>query len=276
MAAGAKGGIPNVLTIAGVDPSGGAGVLADVKAMSACGCYACGVVTALTAQNTRGVFGVAAVEPDFVRAQLDAVFDDVPITAVKIGMLADARLVETVAEVLAARRPRWIVLDPVMVAKSNDRLLEAEAVGALRERLLPLASVATPNLPEAADLLGVSEAEVAADVEGAALRLLDMMEDGAWVLLKGGHLAGAESTDLLASRTEVHRYSAPRIETVNTHGTGCTLSSALAAYLARTQSMPEAVRLAKDYVTGAIRSSGLLDAGGGHGPTHHFWRQTTN
>ena len=267
--------IPNVVSIAGVDPSGGAGIFADIKAMSACGAYACGVVAALTAQSTRGVFGVLPVSAAFVRQQLDVLFEDVAIDAVKIGMLNDAEVIETVAQVLEARRPRFVVLDPVMVAKSKDRLLAEDALGALRSRLLPLATVVTPNLPEAAELLGVQESDAPEDMAYTAKALLDLVGEKSWVLLKGGHLAGDTASDLLLSREETHRFEAKKIATKNTHGTGCTLSSALAALLPQSNSVPEAVERAKAYITGAIRHADDLQVGSGHGPTHHFWQILT-
>ncbi|MBM6702939.1 bifunctional hydroxymethylpyrimidine kinase/phosphomethylpyrimidine kinase [Sutterella massiliensis] len=268
--------IPNVVSIAGVDPSGGAGIFADIKAMSACGAYACGVVAALTAQSTRGVFGVLPVSAAFVRQQLDVLFEDVAIDAVKIGMLNDAEVIETVAQVLEARRPRFVVLDPVMVAKSKDRLLAEDALGALRSRLLPLATVVTPNLPEAAELLGVQESDAPEDMAYTAKALLDLVGEKSWVLLKGGHLAGDTASDLLLSREETHRFEAKKIATKNTHGTGCTLSSALAALLPQSNSVPEAVERAKAYITGAIRHADDLQVGSGHGPTHHFWQINHN
>lgn len=268
--------IPNVVSIAGVDPSGGAGIFADIKAMSACGAYACGVVAALTAQSTRGVFGVLPVSAAFVRQQLDVLFEDVAVDAVKIGMLNDAEVIETVAQVLEARRPRFVVLDPVMVAKSKDRLLAEDALGALRSRLLPLATVVTPNLPEAAELLGVQESDAPEDMAYTAKALLDLVGEKSWVLLKGGHLAGDTASDLLLSREETHRFEAKKIATKNTHGTGCTLSSALAALLPQSNSVPEAVERAKAYITGAIRHADDLQVGSGHGPTHHFWQINHN
>lgn len=273
MADGQKKRIPHVLSIAGVAPSGGAGVLADIKAMSACGAYACGVITALTAQNTKGVTGVMPVPAAFVTEQLNTLFEDVRIDAVKIGMLNDCEVIEAVASAIERWKPRWVVLDPVMVAKSMDRLLREDAVERLRTRLLPLASVITPNIPEAGELLGIPTGAVAEDPEESARKLRQLMgrREGAWVLLKGGHLSGEQSTDLLTDGLATARFSEPRIETANTHGTGCTLSSALAAYLASTNDMLNAVRLAKAYITGAIRHADELDVGSGHGPTHHFF-----
>lgn len=273
MANGAKKRIPHVVSIAGIDPSGGAGLLADVKAMSACGVYACGVVTALTAQNTLGVAGVLPVPAAFVTEQLNALFSDVRIDAVKIGMLNDCEVIDAVASALERWKPRYVVLDPVMVAKSMDRLLQEDAVEALKARLLPLATVVTPNIPEAAALLGVSVQACEEKPEEAACRLRGMMgcRKGAWVLLKGGHLSGELSTDFLTDGMSMARFSEARITTKNTHGTGCTLSSALAAYLALTDEICDAVREAKAYITGAILHADDLSVGEGHGPTHHFW-----
>ncbi len=274
MADGAKKRTPNVLSIAGVDPSGGAGVFADIKAMSACGAYACGVVTAITAQNTRGVFGVENVSCGFIRRQLDVLFDDVEIDAVKIGMLGSRAIIETVAAVLTERRPEFVVLDPVMVAKSKDRLLAKDAVSALREALLPLAAVITPNLPEAAELLGRGEPKSREEMAAAAAELSCLLVPGrGWVLLKGGHLVETASSDdlLLGPAGEARWLPAERIRTKNTHGTGCTYSSALAALLPQSESVPAAAEKAKRYVTGAIRHAEELAVGNGHGPTHHFW-----
>lgn len=273
MAESAENRIPNVLSIAGVDPSGGAGVFADIKAMSACGAYACGVVTALTAQNTRAVTGVLPIAPDFVREQLDTLFADVRIDAVKIGMLDNAALIGTVADALLKYRPKFVVLDPVMVAKSGDRLLREEAVSALRERLLPLATVLTPNIPEALALLDRDD-EVTEDDMPELVRSLWMLMKNreAWVYLKGGHLEGEESPDLLFNGVVSIPFTAARVQTKNTHGTGCTLSSAIAASLPQESDVPGACRRAKEYLTGAVRHADELSVGTGHGPTNHFWQ----
>lgn len=261
--------IPNVLTIAGVDPSGGAGVLADLKAFSALGAYGCGAVAALTAQNTRAVTGIHEVPPAFLKLQLDTLFDDVRIEAVKIGMLASGALIRVVAEALGRHRPRFVVLDPVMVAKSGDRLLRAEAVDALRRELLPLATVLTPNLPEAGDLIGRAVGERADDLRSAAH---DLHALGArHVLVKGGHGTGDTLVDLLFDGERFVELPTPRIRTRNTHGTGCTLSSAIAALLPQRPTVEAAVRDAREYVVGAIRRSDELSVGSGHGPLHHFF-----
>lgn len=267
--------IANVLTIAGLDPSGGAGILADVKAMSACGTYGMAVVAALTAQNTCGVSGWQPVAPDFVRAQIDAIFEDIRVDAAKIGMLGTPEVIDAVAEALERHRPPFVVLDPVMVAKGGDRLLAKEAESALCERLLPLTTVITPNLPEAAVLAGEAEIRERGEMPALARKLLERLAPDAWVYLKGGHLTESESPDLLLSRETSLTFEAPRISTKNTHGTGCTLSAAIAAQLGRGESIPEAVRKAKAYVYEAIAHADELGVGHGHGPTNHFatlWR----
>lgn len=260
--------IPNVLSIAGSDPSGGAGIQADLKSISARGAYAMAALTALTAQNTQGVTGVHLVPPAFVADQIAAVFADVQVHAVKIGMIATADIAEAVAAALAPHTGLPIVLDPVMVAKGGAALLDPDAVTALTTHLLPLATHLTPNLPEAAALLDAPPAQSREEMEDQA-RALRALGPHA-VLLKGGHLAGSESPDLLATEQGLRWFEARRIDTANTHGTGCTLSSALAAELAHGGSDAEAVASAKSYVTGAVACAGDLSVGHGHGPTHHF------
>ncbi len=264
--------IPNTLTIAGMDPSGGAGILADVKAMSALGAYACAVVAALTAQNTQAVTDISPVDPQFVRAQLDTLFADVEIHAVKIGMLGQTGVIEVVADRLGHHKPPHLVLDPVMVAKSGDLLLEQKAVGALREQLLPLATVITPNLPEAGVLLEMRAVETVREMRRVAERLRNLMTHGGhrWVLLKGGHLPGNDTIDILHDGDKMIELPGHRIQTRNTHGTGCTLSAALAALLPQTDSVVDATRAAKDYLVAAIASADMLKVGHGHGPVHHF------
>jgi len=256
------------LTIAGSDSGGGAGIQADLKTFSALGVYGCSVVTALTAQNTQGVHGILAVGPDFVRRQMDAVLGDLAVDAVKIGMLGTPEIIAAVADGLAAWRPRWIVLDPVMVAKGGDKLLRDEAVAALRERLLPLASLVTPNLPEAAALLGEPAATERRQMAGVAARLQGLGARD--VLLKGGHLGGPESPDLLLHGGELHWLEGMRVPTRHTHGTGCTLASATAALLARGRPLPQAVAEAKSYLAAAIAAADTLEVGKGIGPVHHF------
>lgn len=265
---------PIALTIAGSDSGGGAGIQADLKAFSALGAYGCSVITALTAQNTVGVTGIMDVPPDFVTQQLSAVFNDIKVDAVKIGMLSRPETILEVAQGLKTYKPRQVVLDPVMVAKSGDALLQPDAVASLRENLLPLATVVTPNLPEAAVLLGRETAIGRDDMEEVAGGL-QSLGAGA-VLLKGGHLGGADSSDLLFDGQECRWLEAVRIETRNTHGTGCTLSSAIAALLARGYALQAAVEGAKAYIAEAIAQADSLDVGQGHGPVHHFhafWRK---
>ncbi len=260
--------IPVALTIAGSDSGGGAGIQADLKTFSALGVYGCTAITALTAQNTRAVTAIFDVAPEFIAAQIDAVFDDIRVDAVKIGMLSVPAVITVVAERLRHWRPRWIVLDPVMVAKSGDRLLREEAVETLRRELLPLADLVTPNLPEAAVLLGEEPTRERARMGNIAARLQGLGARN--VLLKGGHLGGDMSPDLLLYGGEHHWFESPRVATRNTHGTGCTLSSAIAALLARGRSLPEAVAGAKRYLTEALRHADELEVGRGHGPVHHF------
>ena len=261
--------IPNVLAIAGSDPSGGAGVQADLKTISANGGYAMAALTALTAQNTRGVSGVETLDPDFVARQLDAVFTDVRVDAVKISMIATADIAAAVADALARHGARRVVLDPVMVAKGGDRLLDENAVEVLRTRLIPLAGLLTPNLPEAAVLLGEPEASSreAMRSQAEALRALGPET----VLLKGGHLDGEDSPDLLCTGSGSLWLEAPRVATKNTHGTGCTLSSAIAAQWARQDDVEAACRDAKRYVSRAIAGADALSVGSGHGPVDHFF-----
>jgi hydroxymethylpyrimidine/phosphomethylpyrimidine kinase len=262
---------PIALTIAGSDSSGGAGVQADLKTFAALGVYGASVITALTAQNTQGVTAIHNVPAAFVAAQIDAVFADLAIGAVKIGMLARAEIVEAVARGLTRHKAATIVLDPVMVASSGDKLLAADAVGALRRLLIPRALVVTPNLPEAAALAGASLARNEQEMEAQAREILSL--GARHVLIKGGHGAGDESVDLLIGQGDVVRLSAKRIHTKNTHGTGCTLSSAIAAGLAKGRDLLTACRDAKDYVTAAIAAADDLHVGHGHGPLNHFlWR----
>jgi hydroxymethylpyrimidine/phosphomethylpyrimidine kinase len=259
---------PIAVTIAGSDSSGGAGIQADLKTFSALGVYGASVITALTAQNTRGVTAIHDVPPVFIAAQMDAVFSDLAVRAVKIGMLSQPAVIETVAAGLERHGQRTVVLDPVMIAASGDRLLAPEAIDVLRRVLIPRALIVTPNLPEAAALLDSPVARNEAEMREQAERLLKL-GCGA-VLIKGGHAEGPESVDLLVEPAAVARLAAGRIATENTHGTGCTLSSAIAAGLAKGLDLVSAVRTAKDYVTAAIAAAGRIRVGSGHGPTHHF------
>lgn len=262
--------IAKFLTIAGTDPSGGAGIQADIKTFSALGAYAASVITAVVAQNTQGVRSFVALDPAFVADQIDAVLDDVRIDAVKIGMVANAGIAEVIASRLRHHGVKNIVLDPVMVAKSGHHLLDPDAVAAVRDLLVPLSTVITPNLPEAGVLLGLPPQWTLAEMHA---RMADLHRLGPqWVLLKGGHLGGTEnSTDLLHDGRDTIEFSAPRLETKNDHGTGCTLSAAIAALLP-TQPVEHSVRHAKSYMHGALAASGELDVGQGHGPLHHFYR----
>jgi hydroxymethylpyrimidine/phosphomethylpyrimidine kinase len=256
------------LTVAGSDSSGGAGIQADLKTFAALGVYGACVITALTAQNTRGVSAIHDVPADFIAAQIDAVFSDLDARAVKIGMLSQAASIEVVAAGLDRHGARNIVLDPVMIAASGARLLATEAVDGLRRLLIPRALVLTPNLPEAAALLDSNHARDEADMEAQARALLALGARN--VLIKGGHGEGPDSVDLLVGLGETVRLAAKRIATQNTHGTGCTLSSAIAAGLAKGLDLKTAVQAAKAYITAAIAGADRLHVGHGHGPLHHF------
>jgi hydroxymethylpyrimidine/phosphomethylpyrimidine kinase len=264
--------MPIAVTIAGSDSSGGAGIQADLKTFGALGVYGASVITALTAQNTNGVSAIHDVPADFVVAQIDAVFSDLDIKAVKIGMLSQAAAIAAVAAGLEKYKAANIVLDPVMVATSGDRLLAQDAVMALRRKLIPMALVVTPNLHEAAALTGQPMARDESEMETQGRQILAL--GPRFVLIKGGHGTGAESVDLLIGDGKAVRLAAKRIDTTNTHGTGCTLSSAIAAGLAKGDDLVTAAQDAKVYVTAAIAAAGDLHVGHGHGPLQHFWRQT--
>ncbi len=277
----ARSRIPNVVTIAGVDPSGGAGVFADLKTFSALGAYGCGIVAALTAQNTHKVAGVHVAPTDFLRLQIDTLFADVRLHATKIGMLGSAEVSATVADRLGHWQARNVVLDPVMVAKSGDSLLAKSAISMMREALFPQAFLITPNLPEAGVLLEQRAPETVKEMYRATERLRELLplSSERWVLLKGGHLPGKELVDLLFDGDRMIELPATRIETKNTHGTGCTLSSAVAALLPQHaggfRPVEAAVRQARHWLLGAIAHAGELGVGSGHGPVHHFhamWR----
>lgn len=260
---------PIAMTIAGSDPSGGAGLQADLKTFTALGVYGTTIVTALTAQNTQGVMGVMAVPPDFIRAQFDTVTSDMRIAAAKTGMLGDTATVLTVAALVKSSGLAPLVVDPVMVATSGDVLLQPDAIAAVRDVLVPLATVITPNLHEAARLL---DGPVAADEAAAQRQAEQLLGLGcAAVLLKGGHAEGTEATDfLITARGEALRLSMPRIETRNTHGTGCTLAAAVTAGLASGLSLEDAVRAAKAYLWSALRSGAAMRYGEGCGPVDHL------
>ena len=258
------------VTIAGSDSGGGAGIQADLKTFAALGVYGASVLAALTAQNTIGVSAIHDIPAEFVGAQIEAVFADLEVDAVKIGMLSQGAVIEAVAAGLVRWKQTNVVLDPVMVATSGDRLLAPEAVDALRTRLIPLASIITPNLPEAAALLNEAVASGEAAIENQGRKLLAMGCPA--VLIKGGHGQGSESIDYLVRDSGVVALAAPRVATQNTHGTGCSLSSAIAAELAKGVEMEAAVRNAKAFVSAAIASADRFAVGHGHGPIHHFHR----
>lgn len=264
----------NVLTIAGSDPSGGAGIQADLKTFSALGTYGTSVITALTAQNTQGVRGVYPIPADFIAQQLEHLLDDVALEAVKIGMVTSRDVAEVIAEALRKRRPRWIVLDPVMVAKSGDILVDDAGIRAVRDILVPLADVITPNLPEAAVLLGT---QAPTSLEAMEAMLPGLAQLGApYVVLKGGHLRGATCPDLLVTPNGHEWLSASRVDTDNLHGTGCAFSSAIAACLAKlpadasANAPVAAISDAKQWLHAALEASARLNIGKGRGPVHHF------
>jgi hydroxymethylpyrimidine/phosphomethylpyrimidine kinase len=263
------------LTIAGSDSGGGAGIQADLKTFSALGVYGTSVITALTAQNTQGVQGVFNVPPEFVTAQISSVLSDINVQAVKIGMLSNVEIIQAVAKSLNQFKPPNIVLDPVMVATSGDRLLQDNAIDVMRREVFPLACIITPNLHEAAALLDEAVAFNEADMERQAFALIK--QGAKAVLIKGGHSEGIESVDILVYNGAVTRFALPRVQTKNTHGTGCTLSSAIAAYLSLGFDLIDAVMRAKIYISGAIAASDRLqirrfNSNDGHGPTHHFYK----
>lgn len=263
---------PIMLSIAGSDPSGGAGIQADLKTATALGVYGAAVITSLTVQNTRGVTGIHLVPAGFVADQARAVLDDLDVDAIKIGMLATPEIASAVAAVLADHPRVPVVLDPVMVATSGDRLVTEETTAVIIEQLLPLATLITPNLPEAGTLLRSTPPETPDQMIIAAGRLRELGREAA--LVKGGHLVGSDdSIDVLADTDGVELVKGPRFDTPNTHGTGCTLSAAIASRLADGDQLRDAVRAAKDYLTGALRSGAGFVIGRGHGPVDHLWQR---
>jgi hydroxymethylpyrimidine/phosphomethylpyrimidine kinase len=261
---------PIILTIAGSDSGGGAGIQADIKSISATGGYACSVITALTAQNTQGVTGIYPIDIRFIEQQLDSVFSDLDIQAVKVGMLSDANVIHSVAKKIRQYKPRFLVVDPVMVATSGDLLLEESAISTLKSQLLPLADIITPNLPEAAALTDSPVPKTEEEMRSLVVKLQSLETSS--VLLKGGHLEQeATSMDLLINHVQTVTFSTKRVATKNTHGTGCTLSSAIASFLAQEYPLEEAVRLAKEYITHAISHADELAIGKGRGPVNHFF-----
>ncbi len=260
---------PAVMTIAGFDPSGGAGIQADIKTISALGCYATSVLTALPVQNTCGVRSIHAIPVEVVAEQMRAVMDDIVPDAVKIGMVHSVELVDVIVETLGEYPSAPLVFDPVMVATSGHRLIEDETIAAIVERLFPMADVITPNLDEGAVLAGM-EIETVEDMREAGERILELGARA--VLLKGGHLKSEELTSLFFDgRGGVHEYRSRRVDTCNTHGSGCTLSSAIASYVARGEELEVAVRRAQEWVTGALESGAEAKTGKGNGPLNHLW-----
>jgi hydroxymethylpyrimidine/phosphomethylpyrimidine kinase len=264
--------IPIVLTIAGSDSGGGAGIQADIKTISATGSYACSVITAITSQNTLTVSAIHPIPLEHVEKQLDAVFSDLNIVAVKVGMLADANIISVVAKKLKQYQPPFLVVDPVMITRNGDLLLEKSAIETLKNELLPMADLITPNLPEGAALI---DSVIPTNEQAMQTMVEQLRQIGAKaVLLKGGYLEqDKNSNDLLILADSVQQLTAKRIKTPNTHGTGCTLSSAIASYLAQGYELTNAVQLGKDYITQALIYADQLAIGHGHGPVHHFYKQ---
>ncbi len=260
---------PTALTIAGSDSSGGAGIQADLKTFSALGVYGMSAITSITAQNTQGVRGIQSVAPDILRGQLEAVFEDSTIDAVKTGMLHNSETIRIIADIADRFKPSYLVVDPVMIATSGSRLIEDEAVEAIVSLLFRRCSLLTPNIDEAQFLTGLT-IQTPADMEQAARRLMQMGCRA--VLMKGGHLEGEEMTDILCCEGEAPlRLQSPKIHTPHTHGTGCTFSSAITALLAVGNPLPEAVKQAKDYITRALEAGADTFVGKGHGPVNHFF-----
>jgi hydroxymethylpyrimidine/phosphomethylpyrimidine kinase len=259
--------VANILSIAGTDPTAGAGIQADLKTFSALGCYGLTVVTSIVAQNTLGVKRFEPVSSEMISDQLDAVFEDVRIDAVKIGMVANAKIAAVIVDRLKFYKAQHIVLDPVMIATSHHSLIEEDAVDAIKYMLIPMSTIMTPNLPEAGMLLNTNTPKNIAQMHDAIGPLLQM--GSGWVLLKGGHLSGDECVDLLGGPSGISVLRAPRVRTKNDHGTGCTLSAALASFLPFL-SVEESAQRAKTYLTTALIESSRLQIGRGHGPVHHF------
>lgn len=258
--------IPRVLTIAGSDSGGGAGIEADLKTMTVLGCFGMAAITSVTAQNTTGVYGIHDIPPEMVSKQIDVVIEDIGVDAVKIGMLSSPEIILAVAESLLKYQVPNLVIDPVMVAKSGDALLQEHAVETLATRLLPLAHLVTPNIPEA-EVLADMKISDEASLKAAGDKILQLGIKA--VLIKGGHLESAVATDWLFDGDNWYSFDAPRIATQNTHGTGCTYSSAIASLLAFDMPLHDAVSKAKDYLTNAIKTS--YNLGSGHGPLNHMW-----
>ena len=259
-----------ILTIAGSDSCGGAGIQADLKTFSAHGTYGMSVITAITAQNTEGVFAVEDVSPDIIKKQIEVLFDDICIDAIKIGMVSKVETINIIADTLKKYNVKNLVIDPVMVSKSGFHLLQPEAKQALIENLLPLATIVTPNLPEAEVITDLKVSSIK-DMENVAIKIYEMGPK--CVLVKGGHLEG-DAVDILYDGTDFRYYVSPRIDTIHTHGTGCTLSSAIASNLSKGYSIDKAVEKSKRYITNAIKQS--FSIGKGVGPVHHFYNVNYN
>ena len=259
---------PIALTIAGSDSGGGAGIQADLKTFAALGVYGCSAITSLTAQNTVGVQGIMPVSAEFVTAQIHSVLSDIHVGAIKTGMLATAEIIDAIANILNDYPATSLVLDPVMVATSGDRLLAQNAIATLIKKLIPRAIIITPNLLEAAALLDLPIAQTHAQIQQQAKQLLAMGAQA--VLMKGGHAQGADASDFLFTQNEQFTFSAPRLATKNTHGTGCTLAAAITAGLAKKLNLHDAVAQAKDYLHNALSQSHKINIGHGSGPVHHF------
>lgn len=259
--------IPRVLTIAGSDSGGGAGIQADLKTLNAIGVFGMSAITAITAQNTKGVFGIYELPKDFVKLQIEVVLGDIGADAIKTGMLSSEAIIETVSEAIRESGIKRVVIDPVMRAKGGDPLLRPDAEKALIEKILPLSLIITPNIPEAEVLSGMK----IEDLEGMKMAAIKIKDLGpSYVLVKGGHLGGEQAVDVLYDGEDFSLYSSPFIKTKNTHGTGCTYASAIAGYLAKGLELEDSIEKAKEFVTGAIKNS--LSLGLGHGPLNHFWR----
>jgi hydroxymethylpyrimidine kinase/phosphomethylpyrimidine kinase len=263
-------GIPNVLSIAGSDPSAGAGIQADLKTFAALGCYGLCAITALTVQNTQGVIDISVLPAALVAAQIDALFADSAIKAIKIGMLGSAEVAEMVADRLGRYQPPFVVLDPVLASSGGKALAPASLAKTMIERLAPHVTLLTPNLMEAAELAGMERPRTPDDMKAVAKAL--HMQGFSAVLVKGGHSEGASADDILFDGADYRTFSLPRLATRNTHGTGCTLSSAIAAYLARGETLPASIAAAKDYLQGALAGADRLFVGNGAGPLDHFHR----
>ena len=261
----------NILSIAGSDPSGGAGIQADLKSISANGGYGMAVITALTAQNTKGVSAIKILPRKFIKQQLQSIFDDINVHSIKIGMIANKEIGESIFEFLKNIKIKNIVLDPVMIAKGGHSLIDNNAIKILKEKLIPISSLITPNLPEAAKLLNVSTPKNVKEMENVARKLYQYYKIN--VFLKGGHLEDNYSPDLLITNKNKYWLKSDRLKTVNTHGTGCTISSAIATYLAQGLSIYNSVKNSKDYVYKAIKYSSELKVGNGHGPLNHFFKE---